>query len=354
MLCLYRSAVIFILSSSVLAFICHFLGALGACVLWGQLSLSSRNLFGLRCNCCLLTDSMEASSKVLTFPAFLCSVFVFYWSLPIFAIIYRIRFANLGKRNDMLEWAKSLVRFFGVTVLKEGESSLYRGGKCLYLCNHRSWADFFIDAYLTEGRAALMSRWLVYFVFPVFCTSCLILRGIVLFKRGTIADKEAFNSWLDATLGRSHVPGLLVYPEGHRSLKPASLPLKRGMLHYAFSRKIPVQIIITRGKEEVLSEKRMAVRFGRTLVTQFSKVIEPGQFASFDAFFSAVQSTWDECWRGAYGASTTSTPRHTLSHPPTEYDYPARMRLQQAAITLFSMVVLAGVLAGSWRAGAAV
>lgn len=25
--------------------------------------------------------------------------------------------------------------------------------------NHRSWADFFIDAYLTEGRGQLMSRW---------------------------------------------------------------------------------------------------------------------------------------------------------------------------------------------------
>jgi hypothetical protein len=24
--------------------------------------------------------------------------------------------------------------------------------------NHRSWADFFIDAYLTEGRGQLMSR----------------------------------------------------------------------------------------------------------------------------------------------------------------------------------------------------
>lgn len=155
-------------------------------------------------------------------------------------------------------------------------------------------------------------RWLVYFVFPVFCTSCMILKGIVLFKRGTIADKEvgrsgtqgrvagfsagpdermtraavtrarhelglasrqaprtertvcssavvalrleltphpsafpsprpsmppiphcnnpliclpfslppaprtwqAFNAWLDQTLGSSHVPGLLVYPEG--------------------------------------------------------------------------------------------------------------------------------------------
>jgi hypothetical protein len=27
-----------------------------------------------------------------------------------------------------------------------------------FQCNHRSWTDFFLDAYLTEGNAALMSR----------------------------------------------------------------------------------------------------------------------------------------------------------------------------------------------------
>ena len=31
---------------------------------------------------------------------------------------------------------------------------------CLPLqSNHRSWADFFIDPYITQGRAAMMSRW---------------------------------------------------------------------------------------------------------------------------------------------------------------------------------------------------
>ncbi len=33
------------------------------------------------------------------------------------------------------------------------QKQLYRDGKCVYLCNHRAWADFFIDMYLTEGRA---------------------------------------------------------------------------------------------------------------------------------------------------------------------------------------------------------
>lgn len=47
---------------------------------------------------------MSVLTKWLGLPSFLFSVFVFYWSLPIFAILYRIRFASLGKRNDMLDW----------------------------------------------------------------------------------------------------------------------------------------------------------------------------------------------------------------------------------------------------------
>lgn len=78
--------------------------------------------------------------------------------------------------------------FFRFTVLKVGQRDLYRG-KCIYLvrradlgqpaalrqcplrralttlpshapqCNHRSWADFMVDQYVTEGRSLFMSRW---------------------------------------------------------------------------------------------------------------------------------------------------------------------------------------------------
>ncbi|EFJ41206.1 hypothetical protein VOLCADRAFT_98874 [Volvox carteri f. nagariensis] len=271
---------------------------------------------------------MSVPSKALSLPSFLFSVFVFYWSLPLFAIIYRIRFANVGKRNDMLDW------------------------------------------------------WMVFFAFPVFCTSVLILRGIVLFKRGHIADKEllksdavvvmvvmvvatvvqAFNVWLDATLRKSTVPGLLVYPEGHRSLKPRSLPLKRGMLHFAFSRHLAVQLVITRGKEEVMSEKTCSARWGRTLVTNYSKVcaggrwggvIKPTDFDSFDAFFNEIQTTWDACWQLSYHQPIAGVPRLSLKDAH-EYDYPPSMRWLQLGVTLLSIVILAAVLYGSWvvlRAG---
>ncbi len=56
-------------------------------------------------------------------------------------------------------------------------------------CNHRSWADFFVDLYITQGLAAPMARTMVFFAFPIFMPAVIVLKGIIFFKRGAIADK---------------------------------------------------------------------------------------------------------------------------------------------------------------------
>ncbi len=42
------------------------------------------------------------------------------------------------------------------------------------------------------------------------------------------------------------------------------------MLHYAFSRKLPVQIIIGANKEAIISEKHCTARFNQTAVVGYS------------------------------------------------------------------------------------
>lgn len=62
--------------------------------------------------------------------------------------------------------------FLGVVYRKVGSNSLHKKERCVYMCNHRSWADFFVDTYLTEGGAAPMARMMVYAAFPSFMTRC--------------------------------------------------------------------------------------------------------------------------------------------------------------------------------------
>jgi len=123
------------------------------------------------------------------------------------------------------------------------------------------------------------------------------VRAVLIFKRGSIADKVGFNRWIDKEWDKSSQTALGVYPEGHRSTTGKSLPLKRGMLHYAYDRNIPVQIVIGGNKESILSEKKMVVGFGRTVWVGYSDVIFPGEYKDFEEFMKMVQKTWDGEWK---------------------------------------------------------
>lgn len=92
-----------------------------------------------------------------------------------------------------------------------------------------------------------------------------------------------------------HATPLTTHP-GHRSTKTQSLPLKRGMLHYAFSRRMPVQVVHSSNKEKIISEKAMTMHWGVTVAVAHSSVIHPKDFKDFEAFFAKVQQTWDATW----------------------------------------------------------
>lgn len=81
---------------------------------------------------------------------------------------------------------------------------------------------------------------------------------------------QKFNKWIDQEWEKSPQTALGIYPEGHRSTDGKSLPLKRGMLHYAYDRKIPVQVVIGGNKEAILSEKKFLVGFGQTVSVGYS------------------------------------------------------------------------------------
>jgi len=268
-----------------------------------------------------LAHALERSATLaIRLPTFLWSLFLLYFSLPIFSFTFHLRWLSWKQRGDVLGWAHGMKAFYGFKVLQVHPERRLFTGKCIYLCNHRSWADFMVDQYVTQGRTLFMSRWAVAYVFPLFMVPMWFVRAVLLFKRGSIADKVAFNAWIDREWEKSTQTALGVYPEGHRSTTGESLPLKRGMLHYAFDRKIPVQVVIGANKEHILSEKKMIVGFGRTVKVGYSEVLFPERFSDFQSFMSAVQSTWDSEWLEVMGADDA----HDAHLPELEEPVPYR------------------------------
>eukprot|EP00955_Chlamydomonas_euryale_P034029 349679-Chlamydomonas_euryale.AAC.12 len=62
----------------------------------------------------------------------------------------------------------------------------------------------------------------------------------------------------------------------------------------------PRQVIMARGKELILSEKKCRAGYGVHLPVAFSELVS-SEGRTFDEFAAAVQSTWDKTWSTAYG-----------------------------------------------------
>ncbi|KAL4523122.1 hypothetical protein Ndes2526A_g07830 [Nannochloris sp. 'desiccata'] len=295
----------------------------------------------------------KALASALRWPPFLFSVFCLYWDVAILVLTYRIKWLDFKKkRNDVLALGKGLKDIHRVTILKVGYRELYRKN-CMYLCNHRSWADFLVDQYVTEGRTLFVGRWAVAAAFPLVMIPLRAIRCAILFKRGHIADIEGFNKWIDSQFANSPQTGLGVYPEGHRSTHGESLPLKRGMLKYAFSRKLPVQIVIGGNKESILSEKHCTARFYQTIAVGFSEVLKPEEYDDFENFMQKVQETWNREWSEVFSSNLKGLPVLPEVREP-QLDYPMDVRMIMAICAVVNILMLAGVAWLTWWAVAAV
>lgn len=272
---------------------------------------------------------------MLLLPAFIATFCFMYWSLAIACIIYYVKFLSPSKtRNDIFKWSEFVVMWFKPTLQKVGENELHRTeAPIMFIHNHRSWTDFFFDIYITEGRAATLSRWAVFAVFPVFLSSAYVLKSIKFFNRNQVKDKEAFNKWLDREIAASSQKGLNVYPEGHRNLLPDPLPLKRGMLKYCHSRQMLLQIVITRDKERLLSEKQLRVGFKVPLVCGFSEVLDPTKFESFDDFWDSFEQLWERMWKTVNEADAKDLPHYQPGQGgECKLTYSARATLLQQVV----------------------
>lgn len=212
--------------------------------------------------------------------------------------------------------------------------------------NHRTWADFFLDVVATGGRGQMLSRAAVAAAFPAFMAAVCVIRSVILFRRGRVFDKAAFNAMIRQRMRASPVEGLIVYPEGHRSTAPGPLPLKRGMLQYAWQMKVPVQVVMSAGKEAVVAEKECATRFGRDVVVGYSLPLRPTGFSDFDAFMAAVQAAWDAEWDRVAGARVSDA-RPTPAHNSMARSYPLPIRAAQVVVTGTILAIFLAIVAWS-------
>lgn len=124
------------------------------------------------------------------------------------------------------------MRILGIDVHVTGKP--YDGGPCVYISNHRSWLDPFVD---------LSVVW----AFPVakaevgklpFVAQGAKATGILFVDRGDRSSRRAVVEAMSATLKSGF--SILIYPEGTTSTEPATKHFQRGGFIVAADAQVPV------------------------------------------------------------------------------------------------------------------
>ena len=171
----------------------------------------------------------------------------------------------------------------------------------VYLFNHRSWADMFID-YVICGGCAFVSNpnvWLlvIFLLPPLYIYDVVIaLFGV----KGRPGASQRLHKILTTYRAKHPHTNIGVYPEGSRHQGTDSLPLKMSIVDWCFYQKEDTQIIITSHKEDVINEFQRTSFAGANLFISRSRVLEPGSFANIESWRATVVSSWHETWQRAY------------------------------------------------------
>jgi 1-acyl-sn-glycerol-3-phosphate acyltransferase len=223
------------------------------------------------------------------------------WIYPLRALLTAFRRVPAHEKITRV-WCRLLIRRYAVRLERDPASApLLTGRPCLWICPHRSVADFFVHKELVEGRGATLSRSLVAGVFPLIWLASRLDRSVWFFRRDRAHTRDAFYRWLDREFERCPLDGLIVYAEGHRSQAERPLPLKAGMIRYAFRRGLPIQVVMTAHTERVVDEKRLVGRSGVTVPYRIEPPLEPGGFPDERAFFRAVSEAFQRSFREVTG-----------------------------------------------------
>ena len=215
--------------------------------------------------------------------------FIYIIILQIEAIVYNFKNKNIYQLSEKSQNKLNL------KLKKINKIKVSTGPNKIFLFNHRSWADFFIDHYICKGT--FISRKEVKYVLPF--TSALGKKNddVIFFDRSNKNSKYKLYEDIKKILKKKSI---LLYPEGTRNTSNKSKPLKFGIIKLGYEQNVPFQIIIVSNKENVINEKKLKIN--KNIICEYftSELIYPKDFKTLKDFTNEIQKKWDESWNVIY------------------------------------------------------
>ena len=208
-------------------------------------------------------------------------------------ILYNILFQIIFGKTDTINGLKHVSEINKAKY--SGEIDTINSNADIYLFNHVSWTDFFMDNYVIDGSGCYFSRIAAFFAVPFTCIYGLLNNMVFIFNRSHKNVKDVIKMGLKTMIDKNKKK-IIFYPEETRNKTKNIIPLKKGGLNIIYDFGYSLQIINIKNKDKVFDEKKF--QFNENVVCDIvtSEIIHSCQYSTFDDFYADVCTKWEECF----------------------------------------------------------
>ena len=226
---------------------------------------------------------------------------------PIYAILnYDIK-TNKEITQSM---CKECVRISNCSMYKVSKKNQIIDKNIMYMTNHASVGDFFIDPYILHYSAKFISLNKVKMLLPIIAAISELTSCIIFISSGNSKETifENFKK-IEELRKNDDIRNVSLYPEGLRRAHRhnVSETLKKGFIYHSFDNNLPIQIVHTTNKDYVMDDMKMMLHKNTKLFTYYGPKIDPLKLkAKFekkhkraytkDDYYNYVYKQWAKIW----------------------------------------------------------
>jgi hypothetical protein len=240
----------------------------------------------------------------------ICSIFVLLYLAFIYPLFSILNYDIKTEKEVIRDIVKHCVKLTNCSIYKVSKKDLIIDKNIMYMTNHASVGDFFIDPYITHYAIKFIALNKVRKLLPIMGILCYLTSSAIFISSGNTKESVIENfKKIEEMRTSDNIRNISLYPEGlRRAHRPViSAVLKKGFIYHSFEKKLPIQIIHTTNKDYVLDDANLVIHKDTKLFTYYGPKIDPQKLKekfekkhkreyTKEDYYTYIYKQWGKIW----------------------------------------------------------
>jgi len=237
-------------------------------------------------------------------------IFIFLYMAFIYPIFTILNYDIKGNKQAMQDVVSSCIRCAKCSMYKVSKKGLIIDKNIMYMTNHVSVGDFFIDPYILHYTSKYIALNKMAFILPVIGIISYLTSFTIVISQGNSKEKVLENlKKIEELRKKDDTRNLSLYPEGMRRphRHAVSATLKKGFIYHSFENNLPIQIVHTTNKDYVIDDAKFMLNKNTKIFTYYGPKLDPQKLRTKfekkhkrsytkEDYYNDVYKSWSKIW----------------------------------------------------------